>query len=279
MKLFKRSCDFFKDSILQLSELTILIISYRIPYFIDVQALFKEYLIEENHPTPENAIYYLTIEKGNQFIAIIILLVVFLHIRKYNYEKDKTVNQANCYHNYFFIWYLFSAKVLNIKNCNLVLVPIHMQFKLISRSVFEQFPLIENDYPTEENKEIKIDRKKVTTNMREINIILEDTYPISNNQIPSNKKNLPSIKISRNDGNDFGRYFNQDFINSIISEVRKLPQGITINIFATTNPMNTVNIVRRVFVTGDRGNIKRLYVFQQNKDGARSFESKGRKIY
>lgn len=136
-----------------------------------------------------------------------------------------------------------------------------MQFKLVSRYVFEQFPLIESDYQTEENKEIKINRKRVTTNMRETNIILEDIYTISNNQIPSNKKNLPSIKISRNDGDDFGRYFNQDFINSIITEVRKLPQGITINIFATTNPMNTVNIVRRVFVTGDRGNIKRLYVF------------------
>lgn len=279
MELLKKVYDFFEDNILQLLELVMLIVSYCLPYFFDVQGLFKEYLIEEKHPTPENAIYYLTIEKGNQFIAIVLLFAVLFCIRKYNYEKHIVVNKANCYHNYPFMWYLFCAKILNIKNCNLILVPIHMQFKLVSRNVFEQFPLIESDYPTEESENIKIERKRVTTNMREVNIILEDTYPISNTQIPSNKKNLPSIKISRNNGNDFGRYFNQDFINSIITEVRKLPQDITINIFATTNPKNTVNIVRRVFVTGDRGNINRLYVFQQNRDGARAFESKGRKIY
>lgn len=279
MKLLKKVWDSFKDNFLQLFEVIIIIVFYCIPFFIDVQALFKEYLIEEKHPTPENALYYLTIEKGNQFIALMLLLAAFLFIRKYNHEKNIVINKVNCYHNYPYVWYLFCAKILNIKNCNLVLVPIHMQFKLVSRSVFDQFPLIENDYPTEENKEIKIERKRVAANIHEVNIILEDTYPILTNQIPSNKKNLPTVKISRNDGNDFGRYFNQDFIKTVINEVRKLPQGITVNIFATTNPMNTVNIVRRVFVNGDRGNIKSLYVFQQGKTGNRVFEEKGRKIY
>lgn len=279
MKTLNKIFNFIKDNCLQIVEIIVLIIVCCLPYFIDIKSIFQKYLSEEDHPTPENAIYYLTIEKGSFFISIALFIAALIAIRKYNHDKEKMANRANCYHNYPFIWYLFCAKFLNIEKCNLILVPIFMQFKLVSRSVFNQFPLIESDYPIEENKTIKIDKKRVAANIREVNIILEDTYPISNNQIPTTKKNLPTIKISRNDGNDFGRYFNQDFIKNIINEVRKLPQDITINVFATTNPMHTVNIVRRVFVIGDRGNIKRLYVFQQSRTGNRVFEAKGRKIY
>lgn len=279
MKTLNKIRNFIKDNRLQILEIIVLIIACCLPYFIDIKSIFQKYLIEEDHPTPENAIYYFTIEKGNFFISIALFIVVLTAIRKHNHEKEIMANRANCYHNYPFIWYLFCAKILNIEKCNLILVPIFMQFKLVSRSVFDQFPLIESDYPTEENKTIKVDRKRIASNIHEANIILEDTYPISNNQIPITKRNLPTIRISRNDGNDFGRYFNQEFIKNILNEVRKLPQDITINVFATTNPMHTVNVVRRVFVIGDRGNIKRLYVFQQSRTGNRAFEEKGRRIY
>lgn len=110
-------------------------------------------------------------------------------------------------------------------------------------------------------------------------MILEDTYPIKTNQLPQNKKNLPTIKISRNDGVKFERRFSDDFINSVINEIRKFPSDNTINIFATTNPKNTIHIVKRVFVTGGRGNTKHLFVFQQDSKGNREFKSEGKKIY
>lgn len=281
VKILKTIYNIFRDNALQFFEIFLLIISYSIPHFFDIQGLFKEYLTEEGHPTPENAIYYLTIEKGNHFIAICLVLFALCRIRKYNYDKSVSVNKFNCYHNYPLPWYLFCAKILNIKNCNLILVPIYMQFKLISRNVFEHFPLNESEYPPEKDESSKItkERTKISPNIYEVNVILEDTYPIYNNQIPFNKKDLPTLKISRNDGKDYSRHFSEKFINCIINEVRKLPQDITVNIFATTNPMNTIHIVRRVFITGNRGNIKRLYVFQQNRTGKRIFNSKGKKIF
>ena len=58
-----------------------------------------------------------------------------------------------------------------------------------------------------------------------------------------------------------------------------LENGVTVNVFATTNPMNTINIASRVFKNADRGNIDSLYVYKQKNIGGREFESKGKKIY
>lgn len=52
-----------------------------------------------------------------------------------------------------------------------------------------------------------------------------------------------------------------------------------INIYATTNPLNTKHIAKRAFGLGNRGNVEHLYVFQQRKDGIRRFEEKGKKVF
>ena len=113
----------------------------------------------------------------------------------------------------------------------------------------------------------------------EINILLEDTYPIKNEQIPISKRNLLTIKISRNDGTTRGRHFSQNFIETTINTVRTLDTIKEVNLYATTNPLNTMHIAKRVFSVADRGNIKHLYVFQQNNAGIRAFQNKGHKIY
>ena len=76
-------------------------------------------------------------------------------------------------------------------------------------------------------------------------------------------------------------YFNlsQKYIEGIINCVRGLRENASINVYATTNPLNTKHIAERAFGLGERGNIKHLYVFQQTKDGRRRFEEKGKIIY
>ena len=64
-----------------------------------------------------------------------------------------------------------------------------------------------------------------------------------------------------------------------MNEVRKFNRIPVMNVFASTNPMNTKNIAKRVFALGDRGNIDHLYVFQQSKSGERIFMPQGHKIY
>lgn len=102
---------------------------------------------------------------------------------------------------------------------------------------------------------------------------------IEDRQIPKRKSNNYTIKISRNNGCDNVRHFSENFVDTTMNVVRGLKKCKKVNVFAITNPMNTYHIAKRVFVMGDRGNIKELYVFQQNESGIRCFEEKGNRIF
>lgn len=265
------------DNIVQILEIAILAISIVIPYLVDFQNIFREYMMKD-YPKPENFILLLALNKGNLAISVVFFSFVFLKVRKYN--QNYIMCNKNIYHDYSYFWFCFCAKILGINKCNLVLVPIWLQFKLVINNIFQEYPMNEKEYPViEDEREIKILKCGKVYEVREINLILEDTYPISEFQIPQSKRGLPVIKLSRNDDKDLGRHFSEQFINAIITEVRMLEKGVTVNVFATTNPMNTINIASRVFKNADRGNIDSLYVYKQKNIGGREFESKGKKIY
>jgi len=269
--------NFIEDNSIQLGESIILIISIMVPFFLDIKGMFEQYL-KDNYLTPDNVVQYLLIIRGKYAVAIGIFVIALIAIRKHN--KEIIMNKRNVYHDYSFEWYCYCAKILGIDKCSLVLVPIFMQFKLVIQNVFNEFPLDETSYPVQDN-EIGIKVSKVNWNLEylEINLILEDTYPIFLSQIPSIKKNLPTLIISRNDGKNVSRHFSQQYIDRIINEVRQLKNGVIVNIYATTNPMNTLNISKRVFTNASRGNVASLYVFQQENTNERLFKSKGKKIY
>lgn len=149
----------------------------------------------------------------------------------------------------------------------------------ILHGVFEEYPLDENSYPAEENETINVSKTNWASNPTEVNIILEDTYPVLYSQIPCAKNKLPTIKVSRNDGKNFGRHFSQKFIENVITQIGNLNSGTKVNVFATTNPLNSLNIAKRAFTNGNRGNIDSLVVFQQDGYGKRLFQTKGKKIF
>ena len=66
-----------------------------------------------------------------------------------------------------------------------------------------------------------------------------------------------------------------------MNEVRNLPSNIKkANVFATTNPQNTMNIASSAFKLGERGNLDKVIVFQQKQTGnPRRFEKKGKVVY
>lgn len=266
-----------KDNSIQLVETLILIACIIVPLLIDVKGMFGQYL-EENYLTPDNAIPYLLIMGGKYVGAIGLFVIALWRIRKHN--EKVTMNRMNVYHDYSYIWYCYCSKILGIEKCNLVLVPIYMQFKLVIQSVFNEFPTDETTYPVQDNEvTVKISKANWSSSPNEINLLLEDTYPITTKQIPPTNRNLPTLKISRNDGKSVGRHFSQQYIESIINEVRHLDNGVKVNVYATTNPMNTYNIAKRVFTNATRGNVAELYVYQQESSKDRLFGNKGKKIY
>ncbi len=273
----KKVFDFIKCNTLQIMETIALIIAFVVPNFINIQEVFKGYLAE-NVLAPDNFFYYLAISHGGLLASIIFSIALWILItRKIN--KDYVMNKIRLYHDYSYGWYWFCAKILGIKQCSLVLVPIFMQFKLVIRGTFDVYPLNMNEFPPIDNEaDCKVTKMNTKLKTDEINLILEDTYSIQVEQIPKEKRDLSTIKISRNNGISRGRHFSQKFIESTIDEIRKIKHISMLNIFSTTNPMNTEHIAKRVFTLDTRGNIDHIYVFQQSSDKKRNFENKGHKI-
>jgi len=267
-----------KDNAIQIVELIVIVFVLCLPSIIDVQGMFNNY-VTSNTIDPDNVFYMLLLGRSNVIIGVVLCFAALLSIRKYNSEKV-IMNRINTYHAYPYLWYWFSAKILNIRKCDLKKVPPYIQMKIIINNVFDEFPMDDNDYP-EDEVEVKVEKKNFKNGSapKEINVIIEDTYPIEHRQLPHSKSILPTLKVYRDRGSDLSRHFSQKLVGIVSSEVRKLPEDITINVFATLNPKNMMYIAQGTFAMGERGNVSHLYVFRQNSDNGRNFRDKGKKIY
>lgn len=266
------------DNIHQIIDLLILAIALIVPNIINVQGMFAQY-VDSNIIEPGNVFYILLFRRSNLVIGVALCIILWISIRKYNYERI-TMNSANTYHAYPYCWYWFSAKILHIKKCNLKNVPHYIQVKLIINNVFEEFPLDDNDF-LEDEIEVKVEKKNFRRGIdpKEINIIIEDTYPIEHKQLPKIKSDLASLRIYRDRGDDLSRHYSPKLVNTVVSELRKLPDDITINMFATLNPKNMIYVAKGAFAMAERGNVIHLNVFQQNSRNGRFFKPRGKKIF
>ena len=273
----KKAKQVLNNNSTQIIETFILIISVLGPFVFNIADKFLPYL-KITTIDPENVTAYLTVRNGDWAIATVLFFIILWRIRDYN--KDRTMRCSSVYGNYPYAWYWYCAKILGYRNCDLVRIPIYMQFMLVVRSTFDGYPLDENDYPPIENEDdSKIERTNTAASIKEINIIVEDTYVINNNQIPKDKRECYTIRIQRDQADRKTRHFSEKLIEAVTEAVRDLPDGVTVNLFASTNALNSKNIAKRAFSLWERGNVVHLYVFQQRKDCGREFEPGGRKIF
>ena len=259
------------------NQILFLIICFIFPKIVNLAGIIKV-LFGDANPTIENAKYYYLMISGNWIMGALIALYVLLHvIRKSN--KEKIFNRGNFYHDKSYAWYWFCSKILGYERCNLILVPIYTQYKLILRDTFEEYPFEESMFPQKECEIIVKGGKNKTKNFSEdINLIIQDTYPISNDQIPSSLKSNNTILVNREILRFGERIYSKELVDQVVEQIRRLDDGITLNIFSTTNPKNTFEIVKKAIYLAERGNIKHVYVFQQNKDGKRNFDDKPHKV-
>lgn len=224
----KKVFDDIKSNGRQIVEIVVLVVVAIVPFYIDLSVLFKDYL-ESNPLSPDNFVWHTAITYGKYVASVIFFFLILLIIRKSN--NDFVMNRGNEYHDYGYAWYWFCAKVLGIKKCNVIRVPIYMQFKLVIRGTFDEYPLNEDEFPVIDNEpNCNVTIINADASGDEINLILEDTYPIVDKQMPKDKRRLKTIKISRNHGNTNGRHFSQKFIEATINAVRGI-KGVTVIIF------------------------------------------------
>ena len=274
--MIKQIKNFILYSGRELMQILILFICLIGPTIFNLAGIIKM-LLGEASPTLENAKYYYLMLSGNGIIGILFAVYVLIWIRKSN--KHKLFNSGNIYHNKPYWWYWLCSKILGYQKCNLILVPISTQYKLILRETFEEYPFGGSDFP---QRNCQIDVKKSSEKFEFINgdvsLIIEDTYPILPDQIPSRFISTNFIWVRRESLRLGERVYSEELVDVIIEEIRGLGDDITLNIFATTNPKNTFEIVKKAIFLADRGNIKHVYVFQQEGRGKRCFEDKAEKV-
>lgn len=274
MKKLSRQIE---ENLRPIVQIILLSVSLFLPVILEASK-WIEFIFQNVELDFDNAKYYFLLKVGNWGIGIIVMLFVLSQIRKTN--KEKLFNTKNVYHDYPYIWYWICAKILGYVKCNLKRVPIYLQFKLVLEDTFSEYDVgTEDDYPKIENEEIEIHKKNWNVDSHEINLVLSDTYPIKKNQLPAAKSILPTLVVIRNRPNK-SRYYSPQFVSKIVDEVRNLPRTETfVNIFATTNPKHTRQIVENAFKMAERGNVKKLVVFPQSNKGMRRFKRKGKIMY
>lgn len=274
----KKCISFIKDNFFIIAEIIVFII------IVYALSLVPNTLVAKfSEPTGFADIFFSIIVSCYGKIGIWLIASAMIYGRMRKFNLNLVMNKGNRYHCSCYCWYWFCSQILGIKKCNLILVPIYLQFKLVINEVFEEYPFDEKRFPTRSQEEIAVEElvHKITgVNDSEVNLVLEDTYPIVLNQIPEGKRSFFTIKISRNRPDNIGqRYYSPQFIETIQSIVRNLLDCVTVNVFATTNPVNTRYIAQNAFQLANRGNIRCLYVYQQSSVGNRDFELKGHRIY
>lgn len=215
------------------------------------------------------------------FIMTILFFSMYLLIRKIRKINNAYILNSNSefrrlhIHSYFEYWIAYH--LMGVRDCQLTLVPIPMQFKLILQGPFSNYLYKEGVQDTIDDSKacVSIDRIGNLLNDKdcEINLVLSDTYPINLvEQCPQAiaRKTLSISRIHEN----FTRIHSRIFIESVLNEVRNLPTTITtIHIYATLNPWNAYEIAKEVFKTGGRDSIECLYVYYQSQEGTRPFMS------
>ena len=228
-------------------------------------------------PDFDTAVYYYLMKAGNISIGILLFVyALFKFVRSLN--KETVLNKGNRYHNHSYAWYWFCSSVLGYESCNLILVPIHMQMKLVIRDTFKHYPIDEDMFP-KGNDEVFVECSNGKKEADEINLVLEDTHFISDKQINKAYSTIQTIRISRKIENEGTRSYSNFFVDQVVSTLRGLPEETIVNIFATINPKHCFEISKKGIALANRGNLKHVNVFQQTDfSEKRSFEVK-HKIY
>ncbi|MED2974077.1 hypothetical protein P4361_17760 [Fictibacillus sp. B-59209] len=213
----------------------------------------------------DNAIKSIT--SNETIISIIcgVILSVFFYFWRKRANTEKLFNTGNRYNDYPLVIYWIAGKILGYGKVTLVRVPIYLQYKLLLADIFPNI-IVDSNVENKE-KAVSVIEKNMEQPFNELNLILVDTYEITEDQIPLNKLNLPTVIIQN--GNDFGghRCFNPEFVKMIREKTNLYSKTFKkVNIFSTTNTNHNEAIISKSFKNGNRTGFKNIAVYQANRD-------------
>ena len=190
------------------------------------------------------------------------LLMIF---RKNNAERTfndgHSVYLHNCYKR---LW--IAANILGYRKLQLIGVSIPMQFELINNGVFSEFISESSVVQYDEFKgEIIVEYLIENKKNKVVNLLVCDTYDIPIEKLAPDYLENTTVKISSQRNYSGNRYNNPLLVSTVREEVQKIVNTYNeVNLFMTTNPLNTQGIVGKAFLTLDRLGFDKVSVIQMD---------------
>ena len=210
--------------------------------------------------TPDNSIATYIV------LYVLISTSLLMIFRKKNAERTfndgHSVYLHNCYKR---LW--IAANLLGYRKLQLIGVSIPMQFELINNGVFSEFisesSVVQYDeFQGEIIVEYLIENKK----NKVVNLLVCDTYDIPIEKLAPDYLENTTVKISSQRNYSGNRYNNPLLVSTVREEVQKIVNTYNeVNLFMTTNPLNTQGIVGKAFLTLDRSGFDKVSVIQMDE--------------
>ena len=215
------------------------------------------------------AIFEITPDDSKATYIVLYLLIstsLLMMLRKTNAERTfndgHSVYLHNCYKR---LW--IAANILGYRKLQLIGVSIPMQFELIINGVFSEFisesSVVQYDeFQGEIIVEYPIENKK----NKVVNLLVCDTYDIPLEKLAADYLENTTVKISSQQKYSGNRYNNPQLVSTVREETQKVINAYKeVNLFMTTNPLNTQKIVGTSFLTLDRSSFDRVSVIQMDE--------------
>lgn len=194
--------------------------------------------------------------------GFILSLVIYIWRTKAN--KDKLFNTGDKYNEYPVWVYWMASKILGYGKVSLVRVPIYLQYKLILKDIFPEV-IVDNDVE-EKDQSIVVIEKNMEYPSSELNLVMVDTYEITDSEIPLNKAHLPTLFIKSGNETDSNRSLNPEFIKEIRRKTNDYHRMYKkLNIFSTTNTNHNQLIINKCFKNGSRTGFENIVVYQASR--------------
>ena len=214
------------------------------------------------------AIFEIIPDNSNATYIVLYVLIstsLLMIFRKKNAERTfndgHSVYLHNCYKR---LW--IAANLLGYRKLQLRGVSIPMQFELINNGVFSEFISESSVVQYDEFKgEIIVEYLIENKKNKVVNLLVCDTYDIPIEKLAPDYLENTTVKISSQRNYSGNRYNNPLLVSTVREEVQKIVNTYNeVNLFMTTNPLNTQGIVGKAFLTLDRSGFDKVSVIQMD---------------
>ena len=210
---------------------------------------------------PNNIAKYIT-------IGLIVFIGTLASIRKFKtsdvFNDNQTVYIHDCYKR---LW--LASKILGYKKLCLIVVSLPMQFEVIMNGTFSEF-ITQSSTVQYEIFDGKIEVNTLNEKQQNstiLNVFICDTYDISINSIDIRFRRYPILKIYSTLVHTKQRYDNPEIVKIVREEMQKaVDQYDELNLFLSTNCLNSEKIIKGSFAASDRSGFKKITVVQMNEN-------------